>query len=230
MIKAILMDFNGVIINDEPIQHAAYREIFAAEGIDVKDEDYYSRLGMDDRTFVASLLEANGKEASVDKVHAITRAKTESWRGVIDETMPIFPGVEDFVNRMANAFTLGIVSMARREEIDYVLEKTGMAPCFSIVLSADDVTKCKPDPECYRSGFEYIDAFRTSHGHLPMVHEDCVVIEDSPPGVLSARSADLNVVGVTNTVKAEELRTAGAGAIAWNLDDWFPDSFRLVFA
>jgi HAD superfamily hydrolase (TIGR01509 family) len=230
MIKAILMDFNGVIINDEPIQHAAYKEIFAAEGIEVNVEDYYSRLGMDDRKFVASLLEANGKVASIDKVHAMTRAKTESWRGVIDETMPIFPGVEDFVNRMANAFTLGIVSMARREEIDYVLEKTGMAPCFSIILSADDVTKCKPDPECYRSGFETIDAFRTSNGHLPMVHQDCVVIEDSPPGVLSARSADLNVVGVTNTVKAEDLRAAGAGAIAWNLDDWFPDSFRLVFA
>jgi HAD superfamily hydrolase (TIGR01509 family) len=224
------MDFNGVIINDEPIQHAAYKEIFAAEGIDVRDEDYYSRLGMDDRTFVASMLDEHGKDAAIEKVAEMTRAKTENWRGVIDETMPIFPGVEDFVNRMATEFTLGIVSMARREEIDYVLEKTGMAPCFSIVLSADDVTKCKPDPECYRSGFETIDNFRTSNGHLPMVHEDCVVIEDSPPGVRSARAADLHVLAVTNTVTPEELRAAGAGAIAWNLDDWFPDSFRLVFA
>ena len=230
MIKALLMDFNGVIINDEPIQHAAYREIFKAEGIDVTDEDYYSRLGMDDRTFVSSVLEANGKEASVEKVGEMTRAKTEAWRAVIDETMPIFEGVEDFVKRMSTELTLGIVSMARREEIDYVLEKTGMAPCFSIVLSADDVTECKPDPECYRSGFAAIDEFRTSNGHLPMVHEDCVVIEDSPPGVRSGRAAGLNVLGVTNTVNAEELRAAGAGAVAWNLNDWFPDSFRLVFA
>ena len=224
------MDFNGVIINDEPIQHAAYKEIFSAEGIEVNDQDYYSRLGMDDRTFVASILEANGKDASVDKVHAMTRAKTESWRGVIDETMPIFEGVENFVKRMSQDLTLGIVSMARREEIDYVLEKTGMAPCFSTVLSADDVTRCKPDPECYRSGFAAIDAYRISHGHLPMVHEDCVVIEDSPPGVQSARAAGLQVLGVTNTVKEDALRVAGAGAIAVHLDDWFPDSFRLVFA
>ena len=229
MIKAILMDFNGVIINDEPIQHAAYKEIFAAEGIDVSDEDYYSRLGMDDQTFVASLLQANGKEAGVDKVHAMTRAKTESWRAVIDETMPIFEGVENFVKRMSQDLTLGIVSMARREEIDYVLEKTGMAPCFSTILSADDVTRCKPDPECYRDGFASIDAYRISHGHLPMVHEDCVVIEDSPPGVQAARAAGLQVLGVTNTVNDESLRSAGARAIAWNLDDWFPDSFRLVF-
>lgn len=224
------MDFNGVIINDEPIQHAAYRDIFQAEGIDVTDEEYYSRLGMDDRTFVSSLLEANGKAASVEKVGEMTRAKTASWRAVIDETMPIFEGVDDFVKRMSQDLSLGIVSMARREEIDYVLEKTGMAPCFSIVLSADDVTRCKPDPQCYRAGFAAIDAYRTSHGHLPMVHEDCVVIEDSPPGVQSARAADLQVLGVTNTVKAEQLRAAGAGAIAWNLNDWFADSFRLVFA
>jgi beta-phosphoglucomutase-like phosphatase (HAD superfamily) len=63
VVKAILMDFNGVIINDEPIQHAAYREILKEDGIDVSDEDYYSRLGMDDKTFVASILEAAGKVA-----------------------------------------------------------------------------------------------------------------------------------------------------------------------
>src|SRR5215213_1694332 len=230
MIKAILMDFNGVIIDDEPIQHTASKEIFAADGIDVTNEDYYSRLGMDDRTFVSSILEANGKEVNVDTVGEKTRAKTETWRGIVEEAMPIFPGIEDFVKRMSTELTLGIVSMARREEIDFVLEKTGMAPCFSIVLSADDVTRCKPDPECYRSGFAAIDSYRISHGHLPMVHEDCVVIEDSPPGVRSGRAAGLHVLGVTNTVKAEELRKAGAGAIAWNLNDWMAESFRLVFA
>ena len=219
MIKAILMDFNGVIIDDEPIQHAAYREIFKADGIDVTDEDYYSRLGMDDRTFVASVLEANGKEPSFERVSELTRAKTESWRATVDESVPLFEGIEDFVKRMSTELTLGIVSMARREEIDFVLEKTGMAPCFSTILSADDVTRCKPDPECYRSGFAAIDAYRTAQGHLPMVHEDCVVIEDSPPGVRSGRAADLHVLGVTNTVGADELRAAGAGAIAWNLND-----------
>ncbi|HBR57993.1 MAG TPA: HAD family phosphatase, partial [Blastocatellia bacterium] len=75
MIKAILMDFNGVVINDEPIQHQAYRAAFAAEGIDVTDEEYYSRLGMDDRTFVSSIFEAAGKPADDEKVTAIAQAK-----------------------------------------------------------------------------------------------------------------------------------------------------------
>ena len=62
-----------------------------------------------------------------------------------------------------------------------------------------------------------------------MTHGECLVIEDSPPGVVGARSADLPVLGVTNTVSAAELRAAGAGAIATDLRDWMPDSIRRVF-
>jgi HAD superfamily hydrolase (TIGR01509 family) len=229
MIKALLMDFNGVIVNDEPIQHAAYKEIFAADGIDVTDEMYYSRLGMDDKTFVASILEEAGKPADIDRVLELTSAKTEHWRDIVSDAMPIFDGVENFVRKSAQELSLGIVSMAKREEIDFVLEKVGIADCFSVVVSADSVTICKPDPQCYRLGFHDLDLARTSNGHLPMVHGDCLVIEDSPPGVRAGRAAGLPVLAVTNTVSADELRAAGANAIAKNLNDWFPESMRRVF-
>lgn len=230
MIKAILMDFNGVIIDDEPIQHAAYREILKDDGVEISDEDYYSRLGMDDKTFVASILEAAGKPADMDRVLELTAAKTARWREIVSDTMPLFEEVENFVRKMSVELSLGIVSMAKREEIDFVLETVGIADCFSIVISADDVTSCKPDPECYRIGFRLIDAYRTSHGHLPMIHADCLVIEDSPPGVEAACAADLPVLGVANTVDAESLRAAGAGSVAKNLNDWMPESVRRVFA
>ena len=229
MIKAILMDFNGVIINDEPIQHAAYKEIFSADGIDVTDEMYYSRLGMDDKTFVASILEEAGKPADMDRVLELTSAKTTHWRDIVSDAMPIFDGVENFVRKCEQELSLGIVSMAKREEIDFVLEKVGIADCFTVVVSADSVTTCKPDPECYRQGFHDLDLARTLQGHLPMVHADCLVIEDSPPGVRAGRAAGLPVLGVTKTVSAGDLRAAGAGAIAKTLDDWFPESMRRVF-
>ena len=229
MIKALLLDFNGVIINDEPIQHAAYKEIFAADGIDVTDEMYYSRLGMDDKTFVASILEEAGKPADIDKVLELTSAKTSHWRDIVSDAMPLFDGVENFVRKSAQELTLGIVSMAKREEIDFVLEKVGIADCFSVVVSADSVTECKPDPQCYRQGFRDLDLARTSQGHLPMVHADCLVIEDSPPGVRAGRAAGLPVLAVTNTVSADQLREAGANAIAKNLNDWFPETMRRVF-
>ncbi len=224
------MDFNGVIIDDEPIQHAAYREILKADGVDITDEDYYSRLGMDDKTFVASILEVAGKPADMDRILELTAEKTARWREIVSDTMPLFEGVENFVRKMSNELTLGIVSMARREEIDFVLETVGIADCFSVVVSADDVTVCKPNPECYRTGFRLIDAYRTSHGHLPMIHSECLVIEDSPPGVQAARLADMPVLGVANTVDAAALRSAGAGSVATNLDDWMPESVRRVFA
>ncbi|MGH9948780.1 MAG: HAD family hydrolase [Pyrinomonadaceae bacterium] len=229
MIKAILMDFNGVIIDDEPIQHRAYAEILKSEGIEVSDEDYYSRLGMDDRTFVGSILEAAGKEADFEKVAEITRGKTEKWRAIVENDLPLFEGIEGFVRKMSLELSLGIVSMARREEIDFVLEKAGIADCFSVVVSADDVKNCKPDPECYRTGFRMLDDFRSANGHLPMVHADCLVIEDSPPGVMAARAAELPVLGVANTVDADQLRVAGAGSVTSKLSEWMPESVRRVF-
>ncbi|MBC7900286.1 MAG: HAD family phosphatase [Saprospiraceae bacterium] len=230
MIKAILMDFNGVIINDEPIQLGAYREILKNEGIDLSDEDYYSSLGMDDKTFVRAAFDRAGKKPETNKILEITQAKTQKWREIISTEVPLFPGMKNFVRKMSKEFTLGVVSMANRQEIDHILETTGLLDCFSIVVSAENVSKCKPDPECYREGFRLIDSARTSRGHLPMIHGDCVVIEDSPPGVAAGKSAGLPVLGVTNTVGEDELRKAGADWVADYLDDWMPDSFRRVYS
>ncbi|NOT46330.1 MAG: HAD family phosphatase [Acidobacteria bacterium] len=230
MIKAILMDFNGVVIDDESIQHDVYRELFKADGIDVTDEAYYSRLGMDDKRFVASILEEAGKPSGIDTVLELTTAKTQKWRDTVASSMPLFSGIENFIRKMSREFALGLVSMSKREEIDFVLEKAGLIGCFSIIISAEEVSKCKPDPECYRKGFEQIDLVRISQGHLPMTHSECLVIEDSPPGVMAGKRADLQVLGVTNTVSANKLRKAGADWVAKNLDDWMPASIRGAFA
>ncbi len=230
MIKALLMDFNGVVIDDESIQHDLYTEILKAEGVDVTDEAYYSRLGMDDKTFVASLLAEAGKPSGIDRVLELTAEKTTRWRERVAAEMPLFPGVDNFIRKMSREFALGLVSMSKREEIDFVLEKAGLADCFAVIISAEDVTGCKPDPECYRKGFERLDLYRISQGHLPMTHSECVVIEDSPAGVTAGKEADLNVLGVTNTVSEERLRNSGARWVADSLDDWFPQSFRRAFA
>ena len=230
MIKALLMDFNGVVINDEPIQHEVYKELFSASDIEVKDEMYYSRLGMDDKTFVGSILEEAGKPADITSVMELTTQKTMKWRERVAGDVPLFPGVENFIRKSAREFALGLVSMSKREEIDLVLELTGLAGFFSVIVSAEEVSKCKPDPECYRKGFEQIDLVRIALGHLPMTHAECVVIEDSPPGVMAGKNADLKVLGVTNTVSANRLRKAGADWTAKDLDDWMPASIRLAFA
>ncbi len=229
MIKAILMDFNGVIINDEPLQMRAYQEILKGEGIDLTEADYYASLGMDDRTFVEAAFERVGKTAENGKIDEIVIAKSAKWKEMVDKELPLFDGIKDFVEKMSREFTLGIVSMAGWNEIKYVLDKSGLARHFSTIVSAADVSKCKPDPECFRIGFKKIDLVRIVQGHLPMTHGECLVIEDSPPGIAAARNADLPALGVTNTVSATELREAGAMAVASDLRDWMPESIRRVF-
>ena len=230
MIKALLMDFNGVIIDDEPIQMLAYQEILAAEDIALTDEEYYECLGMDDRNFVEAAYKRVGRTPETNKVLEITQKKSQKWHDIIADNLPLFENVENFIHKMSSDFALGIVSMSTRADIEYVLDRAGLTECFDVIVSAEDVSNCKPDPECYRIGFRELDLARVAKGHLPMIHSECVVIEDSPPGVQAGRAADLPVLGVTNTVDAEKLREAGAIWIAKNLDDWFPESFRRAFA
>jgi len=229
MIKAILFDFNGVIIDDEPIQMKAYQEILKGEGIEVTEEDYFSCLGMDDKTFVEAQYKRVDKTPETNKILEITLAKSAKWREMVADELPLFDGVVDFIKKMEKEFALGIVSMARREEIEFVLETAGLRDSFAVIISAEDVENCKPHPECFLKGFNAIDSYRIKRQHLPMVHGECLVIEDSPPGIVAAKSARLQALGVTNTVSAEELRKAGADAVTKNLDDWMPETARRVF-
>lgn len=229
MIKALLLDFNGVVIDDEPIQMEAYGEILVDEGIELTEEKYLACLGMNDAVFLKTIYERENKTVSDDRLSELIDAKTAKWKENIEKNTPLFDGVGDFIRRMANDFTLGLVSMARRVEIDHVLEKTGLKDSFAIVVSAECVSTVKPDPECYREGFRLVDFYRTSLGKAPLTHRQCVVIEDSPPGISAGRSAGLMALGVTNTVDDKQLRAAGAQAVTDSLKDWSPDSFRRVF-
>lgn len=224
------MDFNGVIINDEPVQMRAYQEVLKDDGIELTEDDYFASLGMDDKTFVANAFVRKNKTVSPERIEELIAAKSAKWKEAVSSDLPLFPGIENFVEKMAHEFALGIVSMARRHEIDHVLQTSGMAKHFSIIVSAENTSKCKPDPECFRNGFRQLDAVRIAAGHLPMTHDECLVIEDSPPGVRGARAADLPALGVANTVSAEHLREAGARAVAKDLRDWMPESIRRVFS
>lgn len=230
MIKAIIMDFNGVIVDDEPIQMKAYQEILKGEGIDLTEEDYYACMGMNDKVFVENAYKRANKTADANKILEITQAKTNKWRDRIASEVPVFEGVENFVKKMhSNDITLGIASMAKREEIEYVLERIGLREYFTSIVSAEDCENCKPDPEVFFKGFTQLDAIRTAKGRNPIVHGECVVIEDSAAGVRGAKQAGMKTLAVTNSVSEQVLREAGADVVTKNLDDWMPDSFQLIF-
>jgi beta-phosphoglucomutase len=228
MIKAILFDFNGVIIDDERLQMAAYQQVLQEHGIELTEAQYFGSLGMDDRTFVRTALERAGK-LSVETEAAVLKAKSGVHRKMIEEELPLFPGIVTFLKACARHFALGLVSMADKNEINYVFERARLWKLFSVIISADDVKVCKPDPACYSQGLEKLNEKRREVRQLPLLARECLVVEDSPPGIQSGKAAGMQTLAVTNTVSEPELRVVGADIVTASLADWNPDAVRHVF-
>src|SRR5690349_830906 len=228
MIKAIFFDVNGVINDDETIQMKAYQEVLSGHEIALTDELYFGALGMDDKTCVRSMFEHAKKPLSDPLLEEVLGAKTDLHRQMIEE-LPLFPGVLTFLKAAAREFQLGLVSMANLNEVSYVFQRANLTPLFSVVVTAEDTSVCKPAPDCYACGLTKLNAKRQSERLLPLLPAECLAIEDSPPGIESARVAGMRTLGVTNTVAADALRAAGADVVTASLADWNVDAVHRLF-
>jgi len=229
MIQAIFYDFNGVIIDDEPLQMAAYQEVLSGHGIELSAADYYGALGMDDQTFVRAAFARAQKSLSDEVLQHLLAEKAIRHRKFFENELPLFPGVETFLKASARHFSLGLVSMATLAEIDYVLERARLRSLFAVIVSAADVSVCKPAPDCYRIGLEKLNEQRRAEQLLPLLPSRCLAIEDSPPGIEAGRAAGMRTLGLTNTVSATQLRAAGAEVVSANLADWTSEAIRRVY-
>jgi phosphoglycolate phosphatase/beta-phosphoglucomutase len=229
MIKAIFFDFNGVIIDDETIQMKAYQEVLRGHQIELQEEWYFEGLGMNDKVFVQSMFQRAKKPLSDDVLETVLGAKTDLHRQMIEDELPLFPGVLTFLKATSRHFSLGLVSMANKREVGYVFERANLTPLFSVVVTAEDASECKPAPECYLAGLRKLNEKRQGERELPLLPQECLAIEDSPPGIESARAAGMRTLGVTNTVPAAALRAAGADVVTASLADWTVDAVKEVF-
>jgi beta-phosphoglucomutase len=229
MIKAIFFDFNGVIIDDEMIQMKSYQEVLRSHGVDLTEEMYFAGLGMDDRTFLRSIFAKAGKPLTDALLGSVIEAKTAVHCETVKDELPLFPGVLTFLKATARDFQLGLVSMANKTEVGYVFERAKLTPLFSVVVTAEDTSVCKPAPDCFVCGLTKLNDKRQRERMLPLVPAECLAIEDSPPGIESARAAGMHTLAVTNTVGEDALRTAGAEVVTHSLSDWNVDAVCLVF-
>ena len=229
MIKAIFFDFNGVIIDDETIQMKAYQQVLRGHDIELTEEWYFDALGMDDRTFVRAMFERAKKPLTDAVLESVLGEKTDAHRKAIEDQLPLFPGVLTFLKTTARHFSLGLVSMANKVEVGYVFERANLTPLFSVVVTAEDASACKPDPMCYSTGLAKLNQQRQLERLLPLLPGECLAIEDSPPGIQSARTAGMRTLGVTNTVSEQALRAAGADVVTASLADWNAEAVKLVY-
>ena len=229
MIHAIFFDFNGVIIDDERIHLKAYRDVLSAEGVELSDRDYFASLGMDDVAFVRAAFQRVKKGLSNEEARRLINREHELHREMIKDDLPVSAGVVAFIEQASRHYDLGIVSMAERSEIEHVLELAGLTDQFPLIIHAEPGRNHKPAPDCYVDALEALNQERRARRELPLLARECLVIEDSPPGIESARAAGMRTIGVTTTVNAEALRAAGADVVTPNLSDWNIDAVHHLF-
>ena len=229
MIHAVFFDFNGVIIDDETLQMQVYQELLGEQGIELTEADYMNSLGMDDETFVRAAYQRTNTALSDETLRTMLAEKTMRHRKLIENVLPFFPGVITFLKALSREHAVGLVSMATLAEATYVLEQSQIQQLFSVIVTAEDVSVCKPAPDCYRIALKKLNEKRRAERLLPLVPEECLVIEDSPPGIQSGKGAGMRTLGVTNTVSEEALRAAGADVVTPSLFDWTVEAVHHLY-
>jgi len=209
---ATLFDFNGVLIDDEAVHFAAFRDVIKnAAGIVIDEAMYNERyLGFDDAgAFRAMLIDA-GKTPSKEDVTRLIEAKKPVYMERIASALVIFDGAVDLVKRRADRGKVGIVSGALRHEIEHVLGIMGVRDSVSFIVAAEDASECKPHPEGYLLGIKALGLTEPT---------GVVALEDSLAGVVAAKKAGLRCCAVTSSYPADKLRTSGADAVVDRLVD-----------
>jgi len=205
-VEALLFDFNGTLSDDEGVQCAIFGELFAEQGRPIGEQEYFDELaGRSDPEIVERWLGA-GHPAAAE----VLERRVQLFRERAGDGSTVPPHVRDAVLRASGRAGLAIVSGAARSEIETVLRAAGL-DVFDVIVSAEGVTRGKPDPEGYLLALE----------QLRVRAADAVAIEDAPPGIAAAKAAGLRCVAVLGTAPRERL--ADADEIASRLDSGLVD-------
>ena len=203
----LIFDVDGVIADTEALNARASVLMFAElYGVTVRPEDFQPFIGAGDDRYVGGVAEQYG--VGIDVEAAVARRAEDFFKLLHDGPLPAAPGVRERVAqaRATEHVKLAIATSGRKDKQFPVIQGTGLRlEWFDDVITGDDVTRKKPDPEIYRLAGQRLG--------LPPLR--CVVIEDAPVGVQAARGAGMRCVAVLGSAPREAL--ADADLIVENL-------------
>lgn len=203
---ALIFDFDGVLVDSEPVHLRAFTEVLAPIGLELSREEYFARyLGFDDYTCLTEALRYHNVPFSAETINDLVAKKTRVLQEHLAESIPPIDGAVTLVQAAAEAdMPLAIASGGLREEIKIGIEAIGLREHFPVIVAAEDVRQTKPHPECYQK------AARLLGEQLGRDIEParCVAVEDSPTGIASAQAAGMKVLAIHTSYPPEELRIA----------------------
>lgn len=195
MIRAVLFDFNGTLSQDEPVWFEVYRDVLAAHGRPISRAEYFEHLtGLSDAEAAATWLGPDYPRLADVVEEGVARFRELAGDG---STVP--QAAREAVAVAAAHVPVGIVTTGLRAGLDELLAAAGLDEHVAFTVTAEDVSRTKPDPEGYLLGLERL-------GGIPA--DDVLVFEDTPVGIEAARAAGLRCVAVLGTVPRERLAAA----------------------
>jgi beta-phosphoglucomutase len=192
-LQAVLFNFNGTIINDEPIRRQLIDEILISENLRPAAQSYRKTcLGQNDRTCLLDLFAEQGRALTNLQLQKLLLDKAQAYQQrLADRTeLPIYQGLNDFLDQLQSAdIKLGIVTGALRIEVEAVLKQSGMIDRFAMMVTSEDVTNHQPAP----------DGYLLAAAALNVQPSECLAIDNTFAGIQAAQVAQIPVIGIAHT-------------------------------
>ncbi len=203
MLNAILFDFDGIIVDSEPMHYRAFQTVLEPVGKGFSWEAYCETyIGFDDRDAFKEAYKAQGEKLCSRDLKRLIREKAAIFQQLIHdgEATPL-PGAVELIKSIPRKLPIALCSGALREDILPILKNLGLEEAFSVIVTAEDTKKSKPDPAPYQLAIKQLNLTD------PL---SAIAIEDTPAGIVSAKGAGLKVLAITNSYDREYLFQADA--------------------
>lgn len=195
MIKAIIFDMDGVLIDSEPFIREAAVRMFAERGLTVQPEDFLPFTGAGEDRFIGGVAETYNFKLDPEKDKARTY---EIYGQIVKGLLHPLPGVHEFIDKArSRGLRLAVASAADRVKVEINLREMGIShDTFDAVVTGSDVTHKKPDPEIFLAAAK----------QMGVEPDYCLVCEDAVNGIKAARAAGMKCLGITTSFTPEELQ------------------------
>jgi HAD superfamily hydrolase (TIGR01509 family) len=218
-LKAVLFNFNGVIIKDGLIHIQLIDEILVQENLQpqrVKEREDF--LGIGSRAYLQNLLKNRGRVVTEAYMAQLLTRKAQAYVLELEklEKLPLYSGIEDVIFQIRSRhLKMALVSDVLSLEIEMVLTSAKLAEYFPVIVSGDDISSDKPNPEGYLLAVERLNQI---YPELNLEPDECLVIENTRTGIQAAKRAQMQVVGVANTYPFQMLHRQANWTIDYLID------------
>ncbi|HCY39756.1 MAG TPA: phosphatase [Prolixibacteraceae bacterium] len=184
MIKAIIFDMDGVLVDSEPFHVEIEKQQFELNKLNISDEEHHKYMGVASEVMWQEISKRHSLQHPINELIAQNRNESIRYFSALPE-IPVMPGLADLLEELTRKNTpLAVASSSFPEIIDLILEKTGLKKYFSVIVSSQEAGKSKPEP----------DVFLLAAQKLGISPEDCLVIEDSANGIKAALAAGMRCI------------------------------------